>query len=115
VGVRLQGTNETGIVTGRGTGDLRLEMFRATKPVREGDVAVTDGSRFPPGIVVGYVTRTADVVVGFELVTTVRPAVPLSEVDFVKVIVGWSPLDASVSGDDRTVEPPVHLPGESGR
>ncbi len=106
VGVRVESTNETGVVTGRGSSALRLEMFQATQPVREGDVVVTDGSRFPPGIVVGFVSETADVVVGFALRTSVEPAVPLSEVDFVKVVVGWSPLDAGIEEPGGLVEPP---------
>ena len=96
VGVRVQSTNETGIVTGRGDGPLRLEMFRATEPVRAGGLVVTDGSRYPPGLVVGAVTTTADAEVGFVLRTQVDPAARLSEIDYVKVIVGFSPIDAGL-------------------
>ncbi|HHC09461.1 MAG TPA: rod shape-determining protein MreC [Actinobacteria bacterium] len=106
VGVRVQPSNETGVVTGRGGDVLRLEMFQATEPVYEGDVVVTDGSRYPPGILVGYVTETADVVVGFVLRTSVEPAADLAEVDFVKVVVGWSPLDAGLVDGEEGVEPP---------
>jgi rod shape-determining protein MreC len=120
VGVRVQSTNETGVVTGRGDGPLRLEMFRATKPVREGSLVVTDGSRFPPGIVVGTVTTTADAEVGFVLRSEVTPAALLSEVDYVKVVVGFSPIDAELVGgatDSRSVPPTtttttVPAPGE---
>lgn len=110
VGVRDQQTNETGIVSGIGGGELRLEMFRATQPVREGDVLVTDGSRYPPGIVVGFVTETARADAGFVLRAAVEPAVPLSEVDFVKIVVGWSPLDASLEETEVVVEVPA-IPG----
>jgi rod shape-determining protein MreC len=96
VGVRVQSTNETGIVSGRGDGPLRLEMFRAKEPVREGALVVTDGSRFPPGIVVGVVGADADAEVGFVLRTDVDPAARLSQVDFVKIVVGWSPIDEAV-------------------
>ncbi len=104
VGVRVQSTNETGIVTGRGDGPLRLEMFRAKQPVQEGDLVVTDGSRFPPGIVVGVVGTSADAEVGFVLRTDVDPAARLSQVDFVKIVVGWSPIDDAVeqAGDSTT-------------
>ena len=95
-GVRVQSTNETGIVSGRGDGPLRLEMFRATKAVYEGDLVVTDGSRFPPGLVVGRIAETADAEVGFVLRTSVNPAARLSEVDYVKVIIGWTALDADL-------------------
>ncbi len=103
VGVRVQSTNETGIVTGRGDGPLRLEMFRAKEPVYEGALVVTDGSRFPPGIVVGTVRTTADAEVGFVLRTDVDPAARLSKVDYVKIVVGWSPIDAGVENVDATV------------
>jgi rod shape-determining protein MreC len=95
-GVRVQSTNETGIVSGRGDGPLRLEMFRATKAVYEGDLVVTDGSRFPPGLVVGRIAETAAAEVGFVLRTSVNPAARLSEVDYVKVIIGWTALDADL-------------------
>lgn len=95
-GVRVQSTNETGIVSGRGDGPLRLEMFRATKAVYEGDLVVTDGSRFPPGLVVGRIAETSDAEVGFVLRTSVNPAARLSEVDYVKVIIGWTALDADL-------------------
>lgn len=103
VGVRVQSTNETGIVTGRGDGPLRLEMYRASQPVREGALVVTDGSRYPPGLVIGSVTRTAEAEVGFVLRTQVEPAANLSQVDYVKVIVGFSPIDAGLqSGAGET-------------
>jgi rod shape-determining protein MreC len=95
-GVRVRSSNETGIVSGRGDGPLRLEMFRPLSPVYEGDLVVTDGSRFPPGIVVGLVDATADAEVGFVLRADVNPAARLSQIDFVKVVVGWSPIDAAI-------------------
>lgn len=102
VGIRVLSTNETGIVTGRGDGPLRLEMFRAKEAVYEGDRVVTDGSRFPPGIAVGTVRRTAAAEVGFVLRGQVDPAARLSEIDFVKVIIGWSPIDAGLDDDDQS-------------
>jgi cell shape-determining protein MreC len=83
-------------------------MFQATTPVEEGAVVLTEGSRFPPAIVVGYVAEAADTEVGFALRTTVEPAANISELDFVKIVVGWSPLDAGVDVDVELpfVEPP---------
>ena len=100
VGVRVRSSNETGIVSGRGDGPLRLEMFRPQSSVHEGDLVVTDGSRFPPGIVVGLINSTADAEVGFVLRTDVSPAARLSQIDFVKVVVGWSPIDAAIEGGE---------------
>ena len=116
VGVRVQSTNETGIVTGRGDGPLRLEMFRANEPVQEGDLVVTDGSRFPPGLVVGLVAETADAEVGFVLRSTVDPAANLSEVDYVRVIVGFSAIDPSLedasTGVTTTTSTTTTVPGD---
>lgn len=95
-GVRIQSTNETGVISGRGDGPLRLEMFRATLPVSAGDLVVTDGSRFPPGLVVGRITADAEAEVGFVLRATVEPAANLSQVDYVTVIIGWTALDADL-------------------
>lgn len=107
VGVRVQETGETGVVTG--TGDsayLRLDMFDATTAVTEGSVVITDGSRYPPGIVIGYVARSEDAEVDFVLRTEVTPAAGFSKLDYVKVIVGWSPLDAEVEPDSPLISPP---------
>lgn len=106
VGVRVQDTNETGIVSGQGSGPLRLSMFRASETVPAGALVMTDGSRFPPGIVVGAVTESADIEVNFALRTSVDPAVRISQLDFVKVVIGWSPLDADAEAPDGPLEPP---------
>ena len=115
VGVRVQETNETGVVTGIGAGTLRLDMFNATTAVTEGSVVITDGSRFPPGIVVGYVARSADAQVDFVLRTDVEPAARFSQLDYVKVVVGWSPLDAEVEPDSPLISPPEFVDPTSGQ
>ena len=114
VGVRVQDTNQTGAATGRGDDMLQLDMFDATEPVTEGAVLVTDGSRFPPGVVVGFVRETKEADVGFTLRTTVEPAAAFSELDFVKVVVGWSPLDADPETGDPLVDPPSFTDPETG-
>ena len=43
-------------------------------------------------------TTTADAEVGFVLRSEVMPAARLSEVDYVKVVVGFSPIDAELVG-----------------
>jgi len=41
--------------------------------------------------------------VGFVLRADVNPAARLSQIDFVKVVVGWSPIDAAIAdGDEST-------------
>jgi len=100
VGVRDRATNETGWISGQGTRPLKLEMFSAGEEVSAGDLIVTDGSRFPPDIPVGVVLVSAKSEAGFSLVTEVEPFISTSRLDFVKVLVGWSPLDAAVDGDE---------------
>lgn len=97
VSVRDQLTNQTGIVSGNNE-DLILRMFEADV-VRAGDIIVTAGSRFPAGIVVGTVQDTAADDAGFGLDSRVLPAVDVSRLDYVKVIVGYSPLDAETAGE----------------
>ncbi len=109
VGVRDTSTNETGIVEGQTT-ELSLKMFQAQDPVEEGDLLVTSGSRFPPGIPVGIVKKTATNEAGFALITTVEPLVEVSRLDYVKVIVGWSPLDAGAA-DEVPIGSAPGLPG----
>lgn len=115
VGVRLQDTNQTGVTTGRGDDLLRLDMFDATEPVREGAVVLTDGSLFPPGIVVGFADETKSADVGFSLRTTVDPAAAFSQLDFVKIVVGWSPLDADPQARDPLVDAPSFTEPGAGR
>ena len=107
VGVRDLETNETGWVEGQGAGEpLLLEMFDASEGVTAGDLIVTDGSRFPPGISVGRVRSDAEPEASFALFGAVAPTVEFSRVDFVKVIVGWSPLNAdSDPPQDQAVLP----------
>ena len=102
VGVRDRATNETGWVSGQGTRPLKLEMFSSGEAVSAGDQIVTDGSRFPPDIPVGVVLFSAESQAGFSLFTEVEPAIETSRLDFVKVLVGWSPLDAAVEDADAS-------------
>jgi rod shape-determining protein MreC len=95
VAVIDQSTSQTGIVRGDNENDLLLRIFDAEEPARQGSVVVTSGSRFPPGLTVGTITKTASNDAGFGLVTGVAPAVTFSRLDYVKVIVGYSPLDAA--------------------
>jgi rod shape-determining protein MreC len=87
IGVRVVRTNETGWVTGRGTGDPILEMFEADQTVSVGDRVVTEGGRFPAGLVVGAVAEGARSEAGFALRTTIEPIVDVGRLDFVKILV----------------------------
>ena len=106
IGVRNLVTNETGWVEGTGSEPLRLKMFNATEPVTRGDPLVTDGTRFPPNLTVGTVLQDAESEAGFQLISSVEPAIDVSRLDFVQVVVGWSPLDA-VAEEPGEVNPIV--------
>jgi len=97
-------TSQAGLIRGDNENDLVLRVFSAEEPAREGSVIVTAGSRFPPGIAVGTISATAADDAGFGLVTTVEPAVNFSRLDYVKVIVGYSPLDATSVEEEAAEE-----------
>ena len=104
VGVRNLESNETGIVQGQGSGPLRLRMFNATEPVSVGDILVTEGGRYAPGITVASVAEDAEPEAGFSLVADAIPAVDFSRVDFVKVIVDWLPSEFT---SPNVLPPPI--------
>ncbi len=101
ISVQDEVTSQMGLLTGDND-TLILRVFNAEEPVREGNVIVTAGSRFPPGIVVGTVKETAADDAGFGLDTEVMAAINPTRLDYVKVIVGYSPLDAE---DEERAEP----------
>jgi rod shape-determining protein MreC len=108
ISVQDEVTSQTGLLAGDND-RLILRIFNAEEPVREGNVIVTAGSRFPPGIVVGTVKDTAADDAGFGLDTEVIAAINPTRLDYVKVIVGYSPLDAE---DEEPSEPAVEEPTE---
>lgn len=105
VAVLDQSTSQAGIIRGDNEKDLLLRMFAADEPARAGSVIVTAGSRFPPGLIVGTIVETATDDAGFGLVTRVESAVSFSRLDYVKVIVGYSPLDAPSIEEEPADEP----------
>lgn len=113
VAVLDQSTSQAGIIRGDNEKDLVLRMFAADDPARAGSVVVTAGSRFPPGLKVGTIVETATDAAGFGLVTRVKAAVSFSRLDYVKVIVGYSPLDAP-SIEQEVTEEPTEETGEPG-
>jgi rod shape-determining protein MreC len=99
IAVRDAVTDQAGTVTGNNTDPLLLRIFQAQDAARAGTVVETAGSRFPSGIVVGTIIETATDEAGFGLVAEVEPGVSFSSLDFVIVIVGYSPLDAEPQDD----------------
>ena len=102
--VRNLATGEIGIVDGQGDRAPRLRIFNARFSVAEGQLVVTDGTRFPANLRVGVIIDAADSEAGFQLTTRIEPRVRFNQLDFVKVVVGYSPLDQGrPEEDDQTV------------
>jgi len=97
IAVRVERTGETGVLTGRGSGSMALELFNTDASVVEGDLLVTADGRFPAGIPVARVLQAARSEVGFALRTTATPSAALTAIDFVKVVVFTR--DAATVGD----------------
>lgn len=108
VAVRVERTRETGVVTGRGSGDMILEMFNTDATLNEGDRLVTADGRFPAGISVAVVSADAQAEVGFTLRTTATPTSEISSIDFVKVLVFTRDEGAAEEpAEDEPVEVPI--------
>jgi len=89
-GVRVKSqTGETGIVLGRGSGGLDVEVLEATEPLFTGYLLVTAGSvRYPVGINVAKVAADARPEAQ-RIVTTAIPLADFSKLDFV-VVLQWT-------------------------
>lgn len=89
------GTDTTGLVTGQGDGDLRMELVDPDATVTAGDAVVTagyeipgiGGSPYPAGILIGQISRVLPGDASPERFVTVRPAVDFSALDVVLVVV----------------------------
>ncbi len=91
---RLEQSRQTGILTGQGGSDLRMGLVDASTPVAPGELVTTAGYRipgvasslYPPGIVIGTVSRELDNPAALEKFVTVRPAVDFTSLDYVLVV-----------------------------
>ncbi len=86
VAVRLAPSDYVGTAEGRGSSDLKFVSSRADGPVAAGEVVVTFPNRYPAGLVVGTVARSAEPAAGAGIQTTIDPAVDFERLDFVRVI-----------------------------
>jgi rod shape-determining protein MreC len=91
---RLDVSRQTGLLSGEGEQDLRMGLVDATAEVQPGEQVVTAGYRipgvaqslYPPGILVGSVSRVLPDDAALEKFITVRPAVDFSTLDVVLVV-----------------------------
>ncbi len=87
VGARLSYTRDTGLVYGKGTGDLRFEMPNATADVHVGQPVVTLGTMYAPGVPIGLVKETRASPGAVSRTVIVKPFVNFSTLDLVSVVV----------------------------
>ncbi len=112
VAVRVERTGETGVLTGRGSGPMVLEMFNTDAAVVEGDRLVTADGRFPAGIPVARVLEPARSEVGFSLRTTAEPTAELTRIDFVRVLV-FTRDQAGIQDLEEFERAPVIIPNDT--
>ncbi|RCV53729.1 hypothetical protein DEF24_20205, partial [Marinitenerispora sediminis] len=96
VGARLEGSKEIGVISGgthgiADTAPLRLELLDGTATVRKGERVVTLGSHggapYVPGVPIGTVRHVEDTPGALTRTARVAPAVDLSRLDVVGVVV----------------------------
>jgi len=91
---RLETSRQTGLVSGHGDQDMRMGLVDVTTDVEAGEQVVTAGYRipgvaqglYPPGILIGTVSRVLPDEVALEKFVTVSPAVDFSTLDIVLVV-----------------------------
>ena len=97
VAARLAEAGETGLLTGRTQKeDLRLDLFVPRVDVAPDEIVETSGYQvpgggdplFPPGILIGFVSRASIQPGTLQPLVTVRPAVDFSSLEFVEVVTG---------------------------
>jgi rod shape-determining protein MreC len=111
VAVRIERTGETGVLSGRGSGAMVLEMFNTDTAVVEGDLVITADGRYPAGIPVARVLEPARAEVGFSLRTTADPTAELTRIDFVRVI-AFTRDQVGIQDLEDLERPPVIIPSD---
>jgi len=95
VGVRLTGSGEVGIASGRGAREpLEVEFVAAGTKVAEGEAVVTsgvDGSAYPPEVPVGTVKSFSTPPGAISQEIVLEPAVDLGRLEFVKILIWGRP------------------------
>jgi rod shape-determining protein MreC len=91
---RLETSGKTGLITGQGDQDMRMGLVETTTEVQAGEQVVTAGYRipgvaqglYPPGVLIGTVSRVLPDEGALEKYITVSPAVDFSSLDIVLVV-----------------------------
>jgi rod shape-determining protein MreC len=90
---RLAVSHETGLVEGQGDDDLRMSLITPGTEVQGDETVVTQGYEvsgqrglYPPGLVIGEVSRVIPGTDELQEFVTVRPAIDFSSLEFVLVL-----------------------------
>ena len=103
VGARLRVSRNTGIIEGEGANQLVLNYLPRNAGVAPGDDVITSGlgGLFPPGYLIGTVTKTVFQEYGFYQYATVAPAVNLNTIEYVAVVKRMPPdINLSETGQE---------------
>jgi len=97
VGVRLESSGTSGVVSGTGGSDLELILLDSTSDLRVGQRVVARGSAnsqpFLPGVPVGVITQVHQIAGALTKSAVVKPFVDLNRISVVAVIVSKSKTD----------------------
>ncbi len=101
VGARLRVSRNTGIIEGEGANQLVLNYLPRDAGVVPGDEVITSGlgGLFPPGYLIGSITKTVFEEYGFYQFAMVSPAVNLNTLEYVAVVKRMPP-DINLSAVD---------------
>ncbi len=93
VAAMLGTSGETGLVQGQGAGDLKMTFVNVGTQVQGDEQVFTKGYEvngqpglFPPGLLIGQVSHSVPVTNELQASIAVRPAVDLSNLDFVLIL-----------------------------
>jgi rod shape-determining protein MreC len=114
IGARIAGTQQIGILSGRGNRSASLQLLDNSTTVKEGDVLLARGSianrPFVPGIPLGYVTGVDNSAGAVAQTATVRYYTNFSTLGVVAVVLsgsGSNPGDALVPVKPRVTPVPT--------
>ena len=114
IGARIAGTQQIGILTGRGTQSASLQLLDNSTNVKVGDILLSRGSianrPFVPGVPLGYVTSVDNSAGAIAQTATIRYYTNFSTLGVVAIVVsasGSNPGDALVPVKPRVTPIPT--------
>jgi rod shape-determining protein MreC len=96
VGARLTGAGETGVASGRGLEDLRMDLISPDVEIKDGETVVTSGfdkGIYPGGIPIGRVTEVQRNADGLTKSARVEPVVNTTALTTLLVLMDSGPIE----------------------